>query len=235
MSSATEGCTFKSTGYAVDIPDGTATRLWDTAGLNEGVGGTVDPQKAINNLFDLIHSLDNGVNLLIYIVRSERITEDLINNYQMFEAFCEGKVPITLVVTGLDQIDDRDVWWEQNKAKYAKAGLIIRDHACVVTTKGKLNKRGTEYTLEEEYAESTKAVQQMIARTCLKNAWKKERKSWIVATATKMVGMLFGPSTEITEKGKIIYTCLMTYGISAEEALKIVQKSYPSFVLSVNM
>lgn len=224
MSGGAVGCTFESIGYAINIPGGPAIAIWDTAGLSEGSKGTLTPKEAIDNIFELTGSLSSGVSLLIYCVRG-RINDGTLKNYQIFEAFCECKVPVALVVTGLEEVENRDLWWTENEEFYKREGLSPKYHACVVTTKGRKN------VYEDYYMESTTVVQKMIKDACLPTPWKKERMSWFVTTATKMMGMMFGWSAE---NGKILHRELKRFGYSDEDSLKIVVDAFPSFVLTAD-
>ncbi|KDQ62067.1 hypothetical protein JAAARDRAFT_189442 [Jaapia argillacea MUCL 33604] len=155
------GCTFESRQYTVDLPD-RAINIFDTAGLNEGLDGTVTSVDAIKNLYKLVHSMENGVNLLVYVVRGPRIRQSTRNNYYMFyEAFCRKEVPIVLVVTGLEQEASRDAWWERNASVFQECGMHFEGHACVVGT------RGRRMMFEKEYEESREDVVDLITRTCL--------------------------------------------------------------------
>lgn len=210
----TTGCMFESKKYAIDtIPSGPPITLWDTTGLNEGHPGSRAVQTAISNLYNLSRSL-HGVNLLVYCVRG-RINETTIKNYEMLKTFCEGKVPVALVVTGLESIEDRDAWWQKNKVFYTRAGLVFKDHACVVTTKGPYDEG--RYAYEDDYGKSTTAVQAMIARACLPTPWR-ARRGWFSVLAAPIARMLLaGPPFD----SRTLYNALKQNGIPEEDALEV--------------
>ncbi|KAH7908245.1 P-loop containing nucleoside triphosphate hydrolase protein [Hygrophoropsis aurantiaca] len=166
ISSSAIGCTFSSRNYAANI-DGQEVKLWDTAGLNEGEHGTIPAQQAAENLYALIRSLSpNGLHLLVYCIRGSRYRDILRLNYDLFYgALCQKEVPIVAVVTGLENEDPMESWWDVNRADLKKHGLKFHDHACVTTTKGKRLKSGG-FLFEEEYAMSEIAVKRLIKANC---------------------------------------------------------------------
>lgn len=178
-SSAASGCTFQSHPYEVDIA-GKPFRLWDTAGLGEGDKGTATHKEAAQNLFKLICGLEDGLGLLVYCVRGPRIKEGTAKNYEMFHTvFCQGKVPIVLMMTGLEQEEPMKGWWPDNKDAFERHNMGFRGTACVTTTKGK--KKHGQYVYEEEYQESRERSRDLILETCLDIPWKMEKKKWILA------------------------------------------------------
>ncbi|KDQ59850.1 hypothetical protein JAAARDRAFT_33420 [Jaapia argillacea MUCL 33604] len=160
-SSDATGCTFKSQNYVVPTPH-VKLNLFDTGGLNEGSEGTVQSTDAIKNLYKLVRSMEDGVNLLIYVVKGPRIKESTSNNYRMFfEAFCQKKVPIVLVLTGFENEYDPDDWWRKNSITFHNYGMEFSGQACVTATRGKLNDRG-RYVFQKEYDESVPKVVDLI-------------------------------------------------------------------------
>ncbi|KZP22224.1 hypothetical protein FIBSPDRAFT_931226 [Athelia psychrophila] len=206
-SNSAQGCTFKSTGYNINMPEGPNARIWDTAGLEEGLAGTVNTPQAINNIYKLTRDLEDGVNLLIYCVRG-RITNSTIRNYKMFKAFCDDKVPIALVVTGLEHQRNKDVWWMENAEKYLKADVRVDDHACITTL--------TVPEWADDYASSRSAVWEMIDRTYLRIPWKTERKAWLTRCIAKFISLIFPRGT--SEGSKHLRDGLLRCGYSAAQA-----------------
>ncbi|KZP16937.1 P-loop containing nucleoside triphosphate hydrolase protein, partial [Athelia psychrophila] len=166
------GCTFQSTSYDVDLPDHSLI-IWDTAGLNEGQKGNINFTEAAGNIYKLTYQLD-GVNLLVYCVRS-RITNNMVQNYNMFRAFCDDEVPIVLVITAMENCPDGDVWWASNIHHFEKEGIEVVDHACVSTLKG--------YG-EGKYEAWRAEVQDMIAKHYLRTPWVMAKESWFVWAVT---------------------------------------------------
>jgi predicted GTPase len=193
VSSKANGVTFSSTCYDKTI-NGSTFKIYDTVGLNEGSAGTVDARDAIDKLFRLIRHLEDGVNLLIYVMRAPRITRTAQQNYEMFfDVFCCGKVPIAMVVTGLEEEDDMDRWWKDNKSIFDRYKMSFRDVACITATKGKL--RDGVHIYEDEYQESKEKLENLIQFSHNPTPWKMPTTSWFVSAAVGLYNVcakLFG-------------------------------------------
>lgn len=205
------GCTFESTPYDVDLP-GHPLRIWDTAGLNEAAKGAVDFKTAISNIYKLTRTLDNGVNLLVYCVRT-RITDHTVQNYKMFKAFCGGKVDIVLVITAMENCLDEAAWWTNNVEAFEKQGIEVVDHACVAT----LRLEGKE----KEYEAWRTKVQDMITKRYHSTPWVMEKDSWFMLVVTKLIELLFdGPS----KRSRRLYQGLRSSGFSRKNAREAARK-----------
>ena len=169
------GETFKSTVYPIEL-DGLTYNLYDTVGLGEHSGGTVDSAKAIRNLYRLVTDLSNsgGVNLLVFVMKRGRLTETIYKNYDLFHhGFCNSNVPIVVVVTGCEDIEPTmDRWWIDNSALLTKAGMSFDGHACVCAFKGRKTNTGG-YRNEELVNESVGVVKHLIVQSCMSNGWEK--------------------------------------------------------------
>ncbi|KIK94576.1 hypothetical protein PAXRUDRAFT_121870, partial [Paxillus rubicundulus Ve08.2h10] len=135
-SSRAIGCTFEHRKYDVEV-HGKRYAIWDTAGLDEGSHGRVPAERAEENLEQLLRELirANGIDLLIYCIRGSRLRKALINNYNLFySAICRKKVPIALVVTGLENYEGQmEEWWAANEADFATLKMHFDSHVCVTT------------------------------------------------------------------------------------------------------
>ncbi|KDQ59830.1 hypothetical protein JAAARDRAFT_33403 [Jaapia argillacea MUCL 33604] len=179
-SSTAAGCTFQSHKYTI-ASEYMVLNVFDTIGLNEGKGGAVASNVAIANLYKLVRKMDGGVNLLIYVIRGPRITESTSDNYRMFyEAFCQRNVPIVLVVTGLENEDPMDAWWDRNHYAFTNYRMEFSGHACITATPGKCDEQG-HFMFEREYDESKPKVFHLILEYSLQSPWKMESTSWFVA------------------------------------------------------
>ncbi|OAX37198.1 hypothetical protein K503DRAFT_743100 [Rhizopogon vinicolor AM-OR11-026] len=117
--------------------------VFDTIGLEEPQLGIDEYLEAIVNARNLITKLDNegGIDLLLFCVRAGRVSATLQNNYRLFyEWLCEKKVPILLVLTGLEREQNMEDWWTRNKDTFAKYGISVHGHACI-TAANKLDGR----------------------------------------------------------------------------------------------
>ena len=184
-SSGSTGCTFNSERYPTEI-EGVPLVLWDTSGLNEGNKGKVAGKQAMIQLYELISSLEEeGVSLLVFCVRGPRIKDTMVNNYQLFHSsFCLGKVPIVLVMTGLEEEEPMDAWWPQNKGTFQAEEMSFCGQACITATKGKLRQGG--YTYQDEYDESRKKVRKLIVDSYQVVPWKLEKVPWFVASIRRI-------------------------------------------------
>ncbi|KAF9245012.1 hypothetical protein BU15DRAFT_59175 [Melanogaster broomeanus] len=103
------GCTFRHQCYEVTV-NGLGVNLWDTAGLDEGTEGTVPATQAEENLRAFLRQITkrDGIDLLMYCIRGTRARKALLRNYNIFyAAICRKKVPVALIVTGLENYEGR--------------------------------------------------------------------------------------------------------------------------------
>ena len=165
VNSDAKGVTFRHERYVKDI-GGCHFNIFDTVGLNEGYKGTVSAPRAIEGLYRLMRGLDDGVSLLVYVVRGPRLKKSVRDNYEMFyEIFCEKEVPIVLVITGLDYEENMDDWWKRSEAAFGKEKMWFSGAACITATRGRRN------LLAQEYEESRVKVGNLILKRCLMTPW----------------------------------------------------------------
>ncbi|KIJ67584.1 hypothetical protein HYDPIDRAFT_108441 [Hydnomerulius pinastri MD-312] len=130
------GCTFRHQCHEVVI-NGVKVNLWDTAGLDEGTEGTVPAAQAEEGLKAFLRQVtrSDGIDLLVYCVRGSRVRKALLRNYNIFyAAICRKKVPVALVVTGLENYEgEMDLWWAEHEKDLRKHGMQFDAHACVTT------------------------------------------------------------------------------------------------------
>lgn len=220
-SSGSSGCTFESQSYDLNIED-SSFRLFDTAGLNEGKKGTVSPTDAVINVYKLIRSLEDGVNLLVYCVRGPRIKESTVNNYKMFySVFCKEKVPIIIVITGLENEDNMDAWWDENEVAFTKHSMHFSDHVCGTATKGKRDR------FDEEYTETATKLRRLLKTVSLAEPWRMETTSWFVTTMKGLwnhFARLFGWGKTIFSEA--LYRALKEFvGLSEDEATRLTNRA----------
>ena len=185
VSSQALGFTFASQAYDLMLA-GKPYRVWDTAGLNEGQQGTIPADVALGNLKSLIQNMGDGVSLLVYCIRGTRFRDILRFNYDMFTSIiCQNKVPVVLVITGLENESPMDSWWDANKKEFKTRGLKFDGHACVTTTKGKQARDGT-FMFQEEYEESETKARDLVATHCSSQPWKMESARWMSEIGLRM-------------------------------------------------
>ncbi|KAK7448524.1 hypothetical protein VKT23_013787 [Stygiomarasmius scandens] len=175
-SSGAKGCTFKNEAYDVTL-DGDVYTIFDTTGMDEGTEATVKSADALASLYKLIDRLSDGINLLAFVMRGPRITEHAEKNYSVFyEGICEKKVPIVIIITGMENEDPMDAWWEKNETHFVTTEMLFDGHACITATRGKMTNKG--YKNEFEYQESQDLVRELIRANCRNHGWKMEKKWW---------------------------------------------------------
>ncbi|KAF5348296.1 hypothetical protein D9756_010511 [Leucocoprinus leucothites] len=163
------GATAENVPYETSIK-GSKYKLWDTAGLNEGVRGKVPTNEAFHKLGDLILTLSGddseGVSLLVYCIFGSRFGLDHTRyNYDIFvRKICENKVPVVMVITGLENEEPMEGWWTKNEKEFL--GMPLKGHACVTAIKGRKD------AYKKEYGESTATIQAMIKKYCPRSTWK---------------------------------------------------------------
>jgi len=180
VSASPEGCTFKNEAYEVIIRNTTFT-IYDTTGLNEGDQGRVPHWDAIRGLYKLIRQL-NGVSLLVYCMRG-RVKENITSNWILFnKVICGEKVPIVVVVTGLEGHGDLDDWWRTagNQNAFKRNKMTPNDVGCVVSHRGMQN----EYA--EVYAKSGAKVRDLIIKNYLREPWSEEKDEWFANSYDKV-------------------------------------------------
>ncbi|OAX35954.1 hypothetical protein K503DRAFT_696057 [Rhizopogon vinicolor AM-OR11-026] len=152
-------CTMTWKEYPIAF-DGYEYRVFDTIGLQDPHLGVDDYLDAIVNARNLIMKLDDegGIDLLLFCVRagSKGLTT-VQNNYRLFhEWLCEKKVPIVLVLTGLEGDNNMEDWWIGHKDVFDKYEISIDDHVCI-TAANKLD--GSHQHL---YEESRRLVRKLV-------------------------------------------------------------------------
>ncbi|TFK22236.1 P-loop containing nucleoside triphosphate hydrolase protein [Coprinopsis marcescibilis] len=166
VSSEAKGCTVTSKAYEVSI-GGCLYKLWDTAGLNEGEGGTLVHERAVEALEELVvKQLEHKVDLLLYCIRARRIRPVVEQNYQLLcNRLCKSKVPIALVVTCVENMmaPTMDAWWRDNRSELERYGLKFNDTVCVVSTRGLPSESpGGGCIFDKEYTASAENLRDLV-------------------------------------------------------------------------
>ncbi|KAG1758002.1 P-loop containing nucleoside triphosphate hydrolase protein [Suillus lakei] len=161
------GCTSEPQSYSVEI-SGQKFALIDTAGLNEGTEGTVPPKQAIKQLKSLLRkhmksrSPSDGVDLLVYCVRSATPRSALVYAHDTFYSrICQMKVPMVVVVTGLEEETPMEGWWNTDTTRQKFEGMQIAGHACVTTIQ---EYPGIPNELISRVAESSEILRDLVVK-----------------------------------------------------------------------
>ena len=171
-SNSAGGCTFQNEAHIAIFHD-TTFRIHDTAGLNEGEQGRVPHWKSIHNLYTLIRQLD-GISLLIYCMRG-RIKENMMANWTLFnKVICGENVPIITVVTGLEEEEDPDNWWqrEENKDLFRRHQMNPEAVGCVVSFRGKRDEHKDLYNTSQD------KLRMLIKDKHIQPPWKEDKDIW---------------------------------------------------------
>jgi len=145
------GCTMSFQPYTFSICN-RAFNIWDTVGLEEPEMGVNGFLPAIEQACDLINQLARagGVDLLLFCIRSNRITATTQSNYRLFyEVLCKKKVPIALVITHLEREPSMEDWWWRNAEHLEKYGIKAAGHACVTGLPSHLKYRESQLNMVE--------------------------------------------------------------------------------------
>ncbi|KAF8981497.1 hypothetical protein BDQ17DRAFT_1549485 [Cyathus striatus] len=136
--------------------------VWDTPGLNEGNSGTVNSTRAVEILLDLVSSSCTGINMLVMVMRAPRITDFLPKAYRLLHStICQKSVPIAIVVTGLDNNNERKEWWDNNRKEFNTEDMIPHGHACLTTLE----------SCGDTYMESKIAIEKLIHENYTDKSW----------------------------------------------------------------
>lgn len=188
VSNAAKGMTFSNTCYK-KIIKGMTVNVFDTVGLNEAIRGTVSPREAVEGLYNLTRQLDDGISLLVFVMRAPRITAVEQQNYQMFyEILCDKKVPIVIVITGLEYEEHMDEWWPANEEAFDLHEMLFHGHACITATRGISNETA------QAYEQSKLKVEELIGPLIFNVLWKVPQRSWFASIAQSNVwAKVLGP------------------------------------------
>ena len=170
------GCTLDSTAYEFDDQ----FRIHDTAGLTEGEGGRVPSKVAILRLCKLIYGMSEGVSLLVFCIRAPRIVDSVKHNWTLFyDIICRKKVPVLLVVTGLEEEGDMDAWCRRpdNVDAFNRYGIHFTAMTGVMGSRGRRRANGA-HVYQEEYDASATKLKVLVKSLHLLTPWKVERLQW---------------------------------------------------------
>jgi len=219
VSNAAKGVSTKDICYKKTMEQLTFN-VFDTVGLNEGKAGTMTPRDAIERLYNLISRLDDGISLLVFVVRASRVTYATQQIYRMFhDIICNKEVPMVIVLTGLELEPDMDGWFRRNRETFDKSGMMFQGSACITAVRGM---KDGQALFEHAYRHSKEKVERLIIDSHSMAPWKVPRRSWfsdVVARVADMLGLksLIGFDNEL-------YQLLVTCGLSEGEAKNLTNK-----------
>ena len=188
VSSSASGCTMEATSYDIILSDrqghGHHVRLFDTVGLNEPSLSKNDYLAAIEKASVLVNQLlrTGGIRLLVFCIRGGRITAVTQNNYHLFRnILCQNQVPVAFAITGMENEQPMEGWWNRNAALFKKSNILCTSHVCVTATPG-LNG-----VYANQYHASQTAIRSMLLDHMSKTSWKPEHTGWFIHLAGKLL------------------------------------------------
>jgi len=215
VSSQAAGCTLAIQAYNIQSAGGVYT-IWDTPGLNEGEEGNVPTQEAFKQLNNLIAR--SGTNLIVYCLRGSRLTGIARVNYDLFYGImCEGKVPIVLVVTGLELENEMDQWWNRNTKVIEGMGMAFAGYACVTTIRNGAN------IYEGKFRVSHDRVWALLKEHCLPVPWTPGQK-WHAEVPHKMEAYMKQYSLRTGKEKKFLPIVERKQTLSASDPSKPVRR-----------
>ena len=144
--------------------------LWDTTGLDDGTKGIVPAAKAESNLRSLLQKLTStgGIHLVVYCIRAGRFRNAHQRNYDLFYAtVCRKKVPVALVVTGLEHHQgEMESWWAENEEVLRHHRMLFDAHACVTTLDVE------NHVIQKRRSDSRRLLRELVARYSMFPPWK---------------------------------------------------------------
>jgi len=218
-----ERCTMHWKEYPIAF-DGHEYKVFDTIGLEEPQLGIQEYLDAIVNAHDLITKLKNegGIDLLLFCVRAGRFSATILNNYRLFyEWLCEKKVPIVLVLTGLEREKEMEDWWRRFGDAFQKQHVIVDDHACITAAN---NLDGRHQHLYEQSRQLVRKLVREHTYDKSEGGWRVgDSDGWLVRFVRKLVELILDNIAVKTKKIKTVLTkrCGMPPEAAAELARQV--------------
>jgi tRNA U34 5-carboxymethylaminomethyl modifying GTPase MnmE/TrmE len=194
--------------------DGYNYKVFDTIGLEESHLGIQEYLHAISNARNLIMKLENegGIDLLLFCIRAGRLSETVGNNYRLFyEWLCEKKVPIVLVITGLEGYENMEDWWTKNKESFDKYSIVVDGHACITA----VNIRGNYQQLYDESRQLIRNLVREHTRSRPNGGWK-GGEGWLTRFVRRLRELFQGNSS--VKKKDVVSILTKRYGMPPEVA-----------------
>jgi predicted GTPase len=95
-------------------------KFFDTAGLNEPIGGTVPGKEAIEQLVNLLQSFRDGLSLILYVRKCEAFTQLDEANLKLMSHITKKEIPMICINTGAENEKNLNDWWTSSKTEISK-------------------------------------------------------------------------------------------------------------------
>jgi GTPase SAR1 family protein len=227
-SPGTERCTMRWEEHCIDF-DGCTYKVFDTVGLEEPQLGTKEYLETIANAYDLIKTLKQagGIHLLLFCVRAGRFTSTVRRNYQLFyEWFCEKKVPIVLVLTGLEREQNMEDWWTKYEGTFDKYKIVVNGHACITAANGLDGRQQASYQQSRELVRTLvkeRARDRNEESTLMEGNEPKGGGKWFRCFGQKLKELLV---EHAPNKKKIVTALVKRCGIPRDDAVQLVGRGF---------
>lgn len=113
-------------------------------------------------LRELMSSRLDGISLLVYCMYSTIAPRALVRAYnEFYSGICQKKVPIVVVVTGLEKETRMESWWDTNQEKFED--MYFAGHACVTAL---WEHPGFPDNITRRIAESGNILRELVLDNC---------------------------------------------------------------------
>jgi GTPase SAR1 family protein len=210
-----ERCTLRWKEYTIIFDNGTRYQVFDTVGLQEPRPESGEYLTAITDADNLIDALKKrgGINLLLFCVRVGRFAATMQSNYRLFfEIFCQEKVPLVLVVTGLErERGDMEDWYTRNGGIFEVYDIHSVSHVCITAA------TAIDGRHRVRYEESRRSVRSVVEAHYLAEGWTGGRFTSLLGIVARSSGLL--------KKRDIVWVLTTRCGIPLEAALQLAQQT----------
>ena len=199
--------------------------MFDTIGLEEPQLGINEYLDAIYNARSLIMKLkdEDGIDLLLFCVRAGRLSATVQNNYRLFyEWLCEKKVPIVIVITGLESEANMEGWWIEHKGSFDRLNIVVDGHVCITA----INLGGNYERLYEESRALVRNIVQQYTRGRPRDGYK-GGEGWF-KRFMRLLRELFIGNPDIKKKD-IVTVLTKRCGMPMEAALELAKQVREDF------
>ncbi len=201
VSNSAKVTTEQSQDYNMKIDDISIT-LYDTVGL----GGPPNSKHSTSNAAGMLYTLiyPAGINFLVFVVRASGDKIDDLNsaityNKMVHDVFCQKKVPVLLLVTGMEGKDPKD--WQERNEQILRRNLCFQDYACITA------KRGSGNRDDDDYIPSKDVVKDALTKFCKshRTTWRPPviEESWFKSVLVQMFEQTFVYSPPLYEVIKL--------------------------------
>ncbi|KAG1904907.1 P-loop containing nucleoside triphosphate hydrolase protein [Suillus fuscotomentosus] len=105
------------------------------------------------------------IHLLVYCAQGTKDASTLQHNYKIMDSEVKGRVPVVLIVTGLENQEPEE-WWRCNERSILDLGMNFADHACITALA--INE-GDANEVRRRREQSYRAVCNLIEQRCPQN------------------------------------------------------------------